>query len=95
MEPIAVKDYIDARTEALESRLLSRLEQLASKGTIWGAVASGTVIILAVAAFAGDRFDAGMGTGDIRAEQLQRDSKQDESMKEINGKLDQLIKTKK
>ena len=86
-----LKDYVDSRTEALESRLLSKLEALSTKGTIWGAVATGTAIILAVLAFAGDRFDAGLGNADRRLEQLQRDQKQDDAMKSVGQKLDKII----
>jgi hypothetical protein len=92
---IGVKDYVDARTDALESRLIGRLDQLAGKSTIWTAVATGTAIILAVLAFAGDRFDAGMGTADLRAAQIQRDDKQDASMRSVNEKLDKLIANQK
>lgn len=90
-----MKDYVDAKTEATEARLLSKLEQLSTKSTIWGAVATGTAIILAVLAFAGDRFDAGMSTADQRAMQIERDDKQEAAVRSINDKLDKLISNKK
>lgn len=92
---LGMKDYVDAKTEATEARLLSKLEQLSTKSTIWGAVATGTAIILAVLAFAGDRFDAGMSTADQRAMQIERDDKQEAAVRSINDKLDKLISNKK
>lgn len=89
---LSVKDYVDAKTEAIESRLLSRLEKLADKSTIWSAVATGTAIILAVLAFAGDRFDAGMNMSELKSAQSQRDFQQDSQLNQINDKLDALLK---
>lgn len=88
---IGVKDYVDAKNEAMEGRLVARLDQLANKSTIWGAVATGTAIILAVLAFAGDRFDAGLNVSEQRLQQLERDQKQDAAVRSINEKLDKLF----
>lgn len=86
-----IKDYVDIKTDALESKLFDKLDLLPSTGTLWGAVATGTAIILGVLAFAGDRFDAGISTAEQRFEQLQRDHRQDAAAKQIDEKLDILI----
>lgn len=89
---VPIKDYVDARDEAVESRLMAKLDTLSTKGTIWGAVGTALAIGLAVLAFGGDRFDSGIGMADQRQAQLTRDIEQDKAVTEINTKLDQLIK---
>jgi len=60
-------------------------------GIIAGGIATALAIGLAVIAFGGDRFDAGMGLADKQAAQMQRDTKQDKDVAAINQKLDKLI----
>lgn len=88
----------EARTDTKFAELRSDLKDFATKGTVWGAVASGVVAILGVLvgliAFGGDRFDAGLGMADVRQAQAERDAKQDQAVKDINAKLDQLIAKK-
>ena len=96
MEPsVSLKDYVDKADEAVESRLMSKLDTLATKdalrSNIWGAVAALAALILGLAAFGGDRFDAGLGIADQRQEQLKRDEQQDRAVAQMNGKLDVLI----
>lgn len=99
-------DTVDAKIAAAEARtdtkfaeLRGDLKDFATKGTVWGAVASGVVAILGVLvgliAFGGDRFDAGLGMADVRQAQIERDAKQDAAVNDINGKLDQLIAAQK
>lgn len=92
---VPIKEYVDARDDAIESRLGAKLDKLPSSDTvrnnIWGAALTVLGILLAVLAFGGDRFDAGIGQADSRQTQLERDSDQDNSMAEINEKLDILI----
>ncbi len=90
MEP-SMKDYVDARDDAIESRLSAKLDTLATKATIWGAMGTAVALILAAIAFGGDRFDSGMGMADVKVAQDERDMRQDESMRQINEKLDRLI----
>jgi hypothetical protein len=97
MEPVVpVKDYIDARDDAIESRLSSQLEKLPSKGTVWGAVATGVGLMLAFLAFGGDRFDGGMSASPMLNEQAAQQAKVDESqdakLELMDQKLDVLIK---
>jgi len=97
MEPVVpVKDYIDARDDAIESRLVQKLDTLPTKGTIWGAAGTIVALLLAVAAFAGDRFDGGMSASSLLAEQAEQqaatDQAQDAQLQVMNQKLDILIK---
>ena len=91
-----MKDYVDARDDAMESRVNAKLGALPTKGTVWGAVATAVAIVLAVLAFGGDRFDSGMSAGTIvqaqRAEQQKTDQSQDAKLELMNQKLDILIK---
>lgn len=100
MEPsVPIKDYIDARDEAIESRLSERLGGLATasgvRNNIWGAAAAIIGIILATLAFAGDRFDGGINASGIvsqmKDEQAMKDKAQDAKLNEMNDKLDVLI----
>lgn len=97
MEPaVPLKDYVDARDDAVEARLAAKLDTLASKATIWGAVATGTAILLAVMAFGGDRFDSGMAASTVveeyQARQSLVDQRQDKQLTGMNQKLDELLR---
>lgn len=96
MEPqISIRDYVDARDEAIESRLDSKLEKLATKGTIWGAVGTAIGIMLAVLAFGADRFDGGVSASAVidrvRVEQAKTDQAQNAKLDSLNNKLDILL----
>lgn len=92
----ATKDYVDARDDAVESRLGRQLDKLATKSTIWAAVATGIGILAALVAYGGDRFDGGVSVSPtmakIQTEQVERDKKQDAQLELIEQKIDILIK---
>lgn len=90
---MSTKDYVDLKVGSVETKILARIDTLASKSTIWGAVATGTAIILAVLAFAGDRFDAGISSGDQRFQQQVRDDKQDQRMRSVDDKLEAILRS--
>lgn len=101
MEPsVPIKEYIDARDEAIESRLSERLGGLATasgvRNNIWGAAAAVIGIILAMLAFAGDRFDGGVSASGIvshvKDQQAVKDKAQDAKLNEMDDKLDVLIR---
>lgn len=87
----------DINTQFAELRM--QLAHMPSKNTLWAAVGTGAAavlgVLLAIIAFGGDRFDAGMGVADQRQAQLQRDQKQDAALSGIEGKIDQLIEAQK
>jgi hypothetical protein len=85
----------EARTDTKFAELRSDLKDFATKSTVWQAAATIVAIILAAIAFGGDRFDAGIGMADHRQAQMQRDQAQDQSVKRIEGKIDQLIEAQK
>lgn len=98
-----MKDYVDARDDAIESRLNSKLEKLAGKGTVWGAAAAifGAVftalaIAIGLITFGGDRFDAGMASSPMMDAAAKRqaviDQRQDNRMGSMDKKLDLIIK---
>lgn len=100
MEPtVPIKDYVDARDDAVESRLMAKLDAIptttAMRSTIWGAVATALGIVFAVLAFGGDRFDGGASVSpivsQIQGQQAKRDDAQDAKLQEIDQKLDVLI----
>lgn len=96
MDPtVSIKDYVDARDEAVETRLMTKLDRLPTKGTVWGAVATAVGVVLGILALAGDRFDGGMSISPLVAEikmaQGERDDTQDAKLKEMDSKLDVLI----
>lgn len=96
MEPgVPMKDYIDARDDAVESRLKQLLHSIPTKATVWGAVATGIGTLLAILAFGGDRFDGGVGASGLLRTQAERhaaiDSAQDSKLELIDQKLDILI----
>lgn len=95
-------DVVDAKIAAAEARTDTKFAQLradlshfATKATVWGAVGTAIIsilgVLLAVLAFGGDRFDAGVGLADVRQAQVTRDERQDEAVQQINAKLDTLI----
>ncbi|MDG2003881.1 MAG: hypothetical protein P8J20_11170 [Novosphingobium sp.] len=93
---VNMKDYVDARDDAIESRLSTKLDKLPTRSTVWGAVATGVGLILAALAFGGDRFDGGVGAGgllqDQAGKQAATDEAQDAKLELMNQKLDILIK---
>ena len=92
---IPLKEYVDARDDAVESRLSQKLDKLSTKGTIWTAVATAVGVTLAVLAFGGDRFDTGLAISPAFQEaaftQATVDNRQDANITELNKKLDILI----
>lgn len=97
MEPtVSLREYVDKADEAVESRLVSKLDRLPTKGTVWGAVATAVAIILASLAFASDRFNGGLSVSPViaasQSQQAAVDKKQDAQMAVMDTKLDILIK---
>jgi hypothetical protein len=99
---IPVKEYVDARDEAVESRLNSKLDKLPSSKEAWGmvrAVLGGVlgivVAALAFIAFAGDRFDAGLAVSPqmdaMNASYAKVNARQDEQINAMDAKLDVII----
>jgi hypothetical protein len=94
------KDYIDAKDEALETRVRSELSTLATakdvRNNTWGAVAALLGIILATLAFGSDRFDGGISASPLLQQQAliqdKRDKEQDGRLELMDQKLDVLIK---
>ena len=82
--------------DAIESRLSTKLDKLPTKGTIWAAVGTLFGLLLAVAAFAGDRFDGGVSASGLLSEQAEQqaavDEAQDAKLSLIDQKLDILIR---
>ncbi|MEH3047986.1 hypothetical protein [Sphingomonas adhaesiva] len=81
----------EARTDTKFAELRGDLSRFATKGTVWGAMGTALGIVLAVAAFGGDRFDAGMTVKDAVqasvADQRARDASQDRKLDEILKRL--------
>jgi len=97
MDPsVSIKDYVDARDEAIETRLFAKLDSVPTKGTVWAAMGTAVGILLAVAAFAGDRFDGGLGMSSVMSQleekQQVTDKAQDAKLELMDQKLDILIK---
>lgn len=92
---VPLKDYVDAKDDAVESRLTAKLDGLATNDSIrknvWGAAAAILAVLIGLAAFGGDRFDAGLSLADQRESQLRRDVTQDENLRRIDQKLDLII----
>lgn len=88
----------EARTDTKFAELRRDLDQFATRETVWRGVASviaaivtAVGIILAVLAYGGDRFDAGVGAGGALApyaeQQRSRDDQQDKKLDEILRRL--------
>ena len=101
MEPqIPIKDYIDARDDAVESRLSAMIDKLPNQTTlivnVWGGVAAILATVLAVLAFGADRFDGGVGASalvrDSQAIQATTDIEQDIKLQLMDDKLDLILK---
>lgn len=90
-----MRDYVDARDDAIESRLDKKFDKLSTKGTIWAAVATILGILLAAWALAGDRFDAGMSISpaiaQIQNSQAAVDREQNAKLDMLDSKLDILL----
>ena len=92
---ITMKEYVDKADQVVETRLNAKLDKLATKEStsraVWGAAATVLGILLAVAAFAGDRFDSGFGVrsafDSVLADQRKRDETQDRKLDEILKRL--------
>lgn len=100
MEPtVNMKDYVDARDAELEAKLLSKLGTLATsnevRNNIWGAVVTIIVMVLAILAFGGDRFDGGIAADSMmdaaKEEQQVVDRRQDQKLNDMDRKLDVLL----
>jgi len=92
---VLMKDYVDARDDALESRLTQKFDKLATKGTIWTAVATALGIMFAAWAIAGDRFNAGMSISpaisQLQNSQAGVDATQNAKLDMLDRKLDILL----
>ena len=92
----------EARTDTKFAELRADLRGLPNKAemhadasslrnNVWGAALTALAITLAVVAFGGDRFDAGMGAGSAVApiveQQKARDAAQDKKLDEILSRL--------
>jgi hypothetical protein len=99
---IPIKDYVDARDEAVETRLSAKLDKLPTSKDAWGLVRAtvGGVLAIVVAAmafiaFAGDRFNAGMDVSPqfeaMNASYAKIDNRQDEQINAMDAKLDVII----
>jgi hypothetical protein len=99
---LSMRDYVDSRDDAIESRLGAKLDALPTKATLWGAVATlvasiftALAITLAVLSFGSDRFDAGMETSPaihaVQQNQAATDRRQDAQMSIMDDKLDLII----
>jgi hypothetical protein len=100
---VPIKDYVDKADEALETRLMARIDTLATKAdvtasqsstraNIWGAVGALFLGTLAVLGFASDRFDSGFSMADKQQQQLQRDASQDAANKTRDQKFDEILR---
>lgn len=99
---VPIKEYVDKADEAVESRLNAKLDKLptmdALRANIWGAALTILGVLLAIAAFAADRFDGGMSAGGLMdrytSAQRERDAAQDKKLDEILRRLPQPAPTK-
>ncbi len=104
MDPsVSMKEYVDARDDAVESRLSGLLSQKPSTATFWGGVAAiiaamftAVAIVLATLAFGSDRFNGGLSVSPLvaqtQANQSATDKEQDTKIQLMNDKLDVIIK---
>ena len=103
------KDYVDQKLETERLRTDSRLAEVLTEikllrlstitkwqffGGLGTAVATILGVLLAVLAFAGDRFDAGINMSDdltrIQSEQVERDAAQDARLEQILSAIEAL-----
>ncbi len=85
----------EARTDTKFAELRGDLKEFATKNTVWGAAATAIVsilgVLLALVAFGGDRFDAGVSAGSALSpyaeQQRERDQAQDRKFDEILKRL--------
>ena len=81
----------EARTDTKFAELRGDLSRFATKATVWGAMATALGVVLAIAALASDRFDAGMTVKDAveaaTASQRERDATQDKKLDQILSRL--------
>jgi hypothetical protein len=100
---VPMKEYVDSRSDAIESRLSEKLSKLPTTNTVWGATAAiiagiftAVTIVLASVSMAGDRFDGGMSVSPIIAEvqqkQVATDKEQDTKLQLMDDKLDLILK---
>ena len=92
MDPVDAKiAAAEARTDTKFAELRGDLKNFATKGTVWGAAGTVLAILLAVAAFGGDRFDSGMSVSGAVTTMLEaqktRDTEQDRKFDEILSRL--------
>lgn len=77
--------------QRLPSRAQMQADATSLRNNVWGAALTALAITLAVVAFGGDRFDAGMGAGSAVApvveQQKARDAAQDQKLDEILRRL--------
>lgn len=97
MDPqISMKDYVDARDDAIESRLESKLDKLATKGTIWAAMATAVGIMFAAWAIASSAFSGGLSVSPAIAQlqnaQAATDREQNAKLQLLDDKLDVIIR---
>lgn len=76
---VDMKDYVDAKNEALESRvggqfaaLRADIKSLTDKKTTWSAVGVTVGLLLAALAIAGDRFDGGFSAAGLFAAEVEK-----------------------
>ncbi len=81
----------EARVDTKFAQLRGDLEKFSTKSTVWGAAGTVVAILLAVAAFGGDRFDSGMSISSAMSTfydaQKKRDAEQDRKFEEILKRL--------
>ena len=103
---VSMKDYVDARDAAVASDMHSEfarvhvefaniraeVAKLPGTWTLIGTALAIVSIIVAVLAFGGARFSAGISLADQREQQIVRDANQDIAVKQANAKLDEILK---
>lgn len=99
--PLLIKDYFDAREQAIELRFCGHLDGVPSRETAWNIsiVALGGIITLltlfmGVIAFGGDRFDSSLSLSSampqLQLEQQDIDAAQNTRLDHIDGRLDRI-----
>lgn len=91
-------EAVEARTDTKFSELRRDMDSFATRSTVWGgvgatiaAIVTAVGVLLAVIAFGGDRFDAGVSAGGALSpyaeQQRSRDTAQDKKLDEILRRL--------